>query len=207
MRRPPPPRSPRWCWPAAWPSTAPACSPRPTPGGIVTEDSPILPDDEYGLSKWTAYQAAGEPALLTVGIIAANGAPLVVPPPPKGTIWVVEGVSALVAAAARRVPVPVVCRGGTPSVAVTRLVSAAAVAVGKSLSRLTSSHAACMAPLASCAWLRRQDDRGVYQPTTTSLQQPKASPSYQNKCQTLRGTQNSPPPCANAANESARKPA
>jgi uncharacterized protein (TIGR02679 family) len=75
----------------------------------------------------TAYQAAGEPALLTVGIIAANGAPLVVPPPPKGTIWVVEGVSALVAAAARRVPVPVVCRGGTPSVAVTRLVSAAAV--------------------------------------------------------------------------------
>jgi hypothetical protein len=66
--------------------------------------------------------------LCSVGIIAANGAPLVVPPPPKGTIWVVEGVSALVAAAARRVPVPVVCRGGTPSVAVTRLVSAAAVA-------------------------------------------------------------------------------
>jgi hypothetical protein len=66
-----------------------------------------------------AYQAAGEPTLLTVGIIAATNAPLVVPSPHKGTIWVVEGMSTLVAAAARRVAVPVVCRGGTPSVAVT----------------------------------------------------------------------------------------
>jgi hypothetical protein len=41
---------------------------------------------------------------------------------------VVEGISVLAAAAARRVPAPVVCRGGTPSVAVTRLVSAAATA-------------------------------------------------------------------------------
>ena len=76
----------------------------------------------------TAYQAAGEPTLLTIGIIAATNDPLVVPPPSKGTIWVVEGVSTLVAAAARSVPVPVVCRGGTPSVAVTRLISAAAAA-------------------------------------------------------------------------------
>lgn len=77
----------------------------------------------------TAYHAAREPALLTVGIIAATRGPLVAPPPPTGTIWVVEGMSVLVAAAARRVPVPVVCRGGTPSVAVTRLINAA-VAVG-----------------------------------------------------------------------------
>ena len=75
----------------------------------------------------TAYHAAGEPALLTLAILAATGAPLVTPPPHGGTLWVVEGVSVLTAAA-RRVPVPVVCRGGTPSVAVTRLVCAAAAA-------------------------------------------------------------------------------
>jgi uncharacterized protein (TIGR02679 family) len=75
-----------------------------------------------------AYHAAGEPALLTVGIVAATHAPLITPPPVGGTIWVVEGVSVLTAAAARCVPAPVVCRGGTPSVAVTRLVRAAAAA-------------------------------------------------------------------------------
>jgi uncharacterized protein (TIGR02679 family) len=75
-----------------------------------------------------AYQAAGEPALLTLGIIAASHAPLIIPPAGGGTIWVVEGISALTAAAARRVPAPVVCRGGTPSVAVTRLVRAGAAA-------------------------------------------------------------------------------
>jgi uncharacterized protein (TIGR02679 family) len=75
-----------------------------------------------------AYHAAGEPALLTIGILAPTRAPLVAPPAPTGTIWVVEGMSVLIAAAARRVPVPVVCRGGTPSVAVTRLISAAVAA-------------------------------------------------------------------------------
>jgi uncharacterized protein (TIGR02679 family) len=76
----------------------------------------------------TAYQAAGEPAVLSIGLITSTGASLVAASPDDGTLWVVEGISVLAAAAARRVPASIVCRGGTPSVAVTRLVSAAATA-------------------------------------------------------------------------------
>jgi uncharacterized protein (TIGR02679 family) len=73
-----------------------------------------------------AYQATGEPAVLTLGILSSAGTPLIALPPSGGTIWVVEGVSALTAAAAEDVPASVVCRGGTPSVAVSRLIRAAA---------------------------------------------------------------------------------
>jgi uncharacterized protein (TIGR02679 family) len=73
-----------------------------------------------------AYHDAGEPAVLTIGIISIGRAPLIAPPPPGGTVWVVEGVSILAAAAAQQVPASVVCRGGTPSVAVTRIIRAAA---------------------------------------------------------------------------------
>ena len=75
-----------------------------------------------------AYREASEPTLLTLGIISGSEVPLIGPPPPNGIIWVVEGVSTLVAAAAQRVPASVVCRGGTPSVAVSRLIRAAATA-------------------------------------------------------------------------------
>ncbi len=75
-----------------------------------------------------AYHEANEPALLTLGIISRSEAPLIAPPPPNGTVWVVEGVSTLVAAAAQRVPASVICRGGTPSVADARLIHAAATA-------------------------------------------------------------------------------
>jgi len=74
----------------------------------------------------SAYQDAAEPALLTLGILCASDAQLITPPPLGGTLWVVEGVSALVAAASRNVPASVVCRGGTPNVAVSHIVRAAA---------------------------------------------------------------------------------
>ncbi len=73
-----------------------------------------------------AYNCAGEPAVLTLGLISSTRAPLIAPPPADGTLWVVEGISTLAAAAAKPVPVSVVCRGGTPSVAVTQLIRAAA---------------------------------------------------------------------------------
>ena len=73
-----------------------------------------------------AYNSAGEPAVLTLGLISSTRAPLVSPPPADGTLWVVEGISTLVAAAAKPVPASVVCRGGTPSVAVTQLIHASA---------------------------------------------------------------------------------
>lgn len=72
-----------------------------------------------------AYHDAAEPVLLTLGIISASDAQLITPSPPGGTLWVVEGVSSLVAAAARGVPASVVCRGGTPSVAVIEVIRAA----------------------------------------------------------------------------------
>lgn len=75
-----------------------------------------------------AYHDADEPAVLTIGIISTSRAPLIAQPPPGGTVWVVEGVSILAAAAAQQVPASVVCRGGTPSVAVTRIIRAAASA-------------------------------------------------------------------------------
>lgn len=73
-----------------------------------------------------AYNLAGQPAVLTLGLISSIRAPLVGPPPEDGTLWVVEGISTLAAAAAKPVPASVVCRGGTPSVAVTQLIRAAA---------------------------------------------------------------------------------
>jgi uncharacterized protein (TIGR02679 family) len=76
-----------------------------------------------------AYQAAGEPAVMSVGLLASTKAPLITAPPADHrTLWLVEGISVLAAAVACRVPTPIACRGGTPSVAVTRLVSAAAAA-------------------------------------------------------------------------------
>lgn len=72
-----------------------------------------------------AYREAGEPAVLTLGILSSVRTPLITPPPPGGTLWVVEGVSVLAAAAAQQVPASVICRGGTPSVAVTRTICAA----------------------------------------------------------------------------------
>ena len=73
-----------------------------------------------------AYQDAAEPAVLTLGILCSADAPLIALPPPGGTIWIVEGVSTLTAAAAQSVAASVVCRGGTPTVAVSRLIRAAA---------------------------------------------------------------------------------
>lgn len=73
-----------------------------------------------------AYNLAGQPAVLTLGLISSTRAPLVAPPPDDRTLWVVEGISTLAAAAAKPVPGSVVCRGGTPSVAVTQLIRAAA---------------------------------------------------------------------------------
>jgi uncharacterized protein (TIGR02679 family) len=72
-----------------------------------------------------AYREAGEPAVLTLGILSSARAQLIAPPPPGGTLWVIEGISVLSAAAARQVPASVICRGGTPSVAVTRTIRAA----------------------------------------------------------------------------------
>jgi uncharacterized protein (TIGR02679 family) len=72
-----------------------------------------------------AYHDAAEPAVLTLGIISADDGQLITPSPPGGTIWVVEGISSLVAAAARGVPASVICRGGTPSVAVIEVIRAA----------------------------------------------------------------------------------
>jgi hypothetical protein len=75
----------------------------------------------------TAYQAACEPAVLTIGILAASDDSLVAPPPADGaTLWVVEGFSMLTAIAASGTSQPVVCRSGTPSVVVVRLITAAA---------------------------------------------------------------------------------
>jgi uncharacterized protein (TIGR02679 family) len=73
-----------------------------------------------------AYHDAGEPAVLTLGILSTAYGPLIALPPRGGTVWVVEGISILTAAAAQGVHASVVCRGGTPSVAVSRLVRAAA---------------------------------------------------------------------------------
>jgi uncharacterized protein (TIGR02679 family) len=72
-----------------------------------------------------AYHDAGEPAVLTLGILSAADVPLFAPPPHGGTLWVVEGISTLTAAAAHGVRASVVCRSGTPSVAVSRIVRAA----------------------------------------------------------------------------------
>jgi uncharacterized protein (TIGR02679 family) len=86
---------------------------------------PLNPDHPAAAVA-AAYHAANEPAVLTIGIITTDTMPLIAAPPPDGgTLWIVEGVSVLAASAARRVPAAVVCRGGTPSVAVTRLVTAA----------------------------------------------------------------------------------
>src|SRR6266536_3624782 len=79
-----------------------------------------------GAAVAAAYKGAGEPAVLTLGLISSSQAPLISPPLADGTLCVVEGISTLAAAAAQRVPASVVCRGGTPSVAVTRLISATA---------------------------------------------------------------------------------
>lgn len=77
----------------------------------------------------TAYDAAGQPAVLTIGLLAAAPVPVIAAPPPGGgTLWVVEGVSVLAAIADRAVNAAVCCRSGTPSVAVMRLVAAAAEA-------------------------------------------------------------------------------
>jgi uncharacterized protein (TIGR02679 family) len=74
-----------------------------------------------------AFHAAHQPAVLPIGLLTASPSPLVAPPPhPDATIWVVEGMSLLLAATTATVPVPVVCRAGNPSVAVRRLIGAAA---------------------------------------------------------------------------------
>jgi uncharacterized protein (TIGR02679 family) len=73
-----------------------------------------------------AYRNADEPAVLTLGILSSADAPLIALPSRSATLWIVEGISTLTAAAAKGVPASVVCRGGTPSVAVTRLIRAAA---------------------------------------------------------------------------------
>ncbi len=72
-----------------------------------------------------AYREVGEPAVLTLGILSSAQAPLIAAPPRGGTLWVIEGISVLSAAAARQVAANVICRGGTPSVAVTRTIRAA----------------------------------------------------------------------------------
>jgi uncharacterized protein (TIGR02679 family) len=75
-----------------------------------------------------AFHAAQQPAVLPIGLLTASSSPLVTPPHPTATIWVVEGMSLLLAAATAMVSVPVVCRAGNPSVAVRRLIGSAAEA-------------------------------------------------------------------------------
>lgn len=76
------------------------------------------------------YSDANQPAVLTLGIITASrSTPLVSrAPDDHATLWVVEGNSALTMIAAQNIHAPVLCRGGTPSVAVTRLITEAAAA-------------------------------------------------------------------------------
>lgn len=74
-----------------------------------------------------AFTRAGQPAVLTTGLLAAGPEPLVAPAASgRATLWVVEGVALLVDAVRADVACPVLCRGGTPSVAVRRLVAQAA---------------------------------------------------------------------------------
>jgi uncharacterized protein (TIGR02679 family) len=72
-----------------------------------------------------AYQAANEPAVLTLGLLASSEQPLFAAAPTGGVLWIVEGISVLASLADQRAPAPLVCRGGTPSGAVTHLVKAA----------------------------------------------------------------------------------
>ena len=73
-----------------------------------------------------AYQAANEPAVLTLGLLTASEQPLLVAAPPAhGILWIVEGISVLAALTDQRVSASLVCRSGTPSAAVTHLVQAA----------------------------------------------------------------------------------
>jgi uncharacterized protein (TIGR02679 family) len=78
----------------------------------------------------TAYQAAQEPAVLTLGVIARiEAVPLIAAPQPNTTtLWVVEGISTLSVVAANDTPASVLCRAGTPSVAVARIITEAAAA-------------------------------------------------------------------------------
>jgi uncharacterized protein (TIGR02679 family) len=76
-----------------------------------------------------AFHAAQQPAVLPIGLLTVSPSLLVtLPPHPTATIWVVEGMSLLLAAATAMVSVPVVCRAGDPSVAVRRLIGSAAAA-------------------------------------------------------------------------------
>jgi uncharacterized protein (TIGR02679 family) len=90
---------------------------------------PINPDHPAAAVA-TAYQAAHEPAVLTLGVIARIEAPPLIasPHPDTTTLWVVEGISTLTAIAAHDTPTPILCRGGTPSIAVARIITAAAAA-------------------------------------------------------------------------------
>lgn len=77
-----------------------------------------------------AYQATQGPAVLTLGVITCTCAePLIASPQPNSTtLWVVEGISTLSVVAASDTPASVLCRGGTPSVAVARIITEAAAA-------------------------------------------------------------------------------
>ncbi|ONI88034.1 hypothetical protein ALI22I_20020 [Saccharothrix sp. ALI-22-I] len=88
---------------------------------------PIDPDHPAAAVS-AAYQAAKEPAVLTLGVITSGGdRSLIAPPQPESTtLWVVEGISALTAIVACDAHAAVLCRGGTPSVAATKVISAAA---------------------------------------------------------------------------------
>ncbi|GAB3977174.1 hypothetical protein GCM10029978_066170 [Actinoallomurus acanthiterrae] len=90
---------------------------------------PLNPDHPAAAVA-AAYQDAGEPAVLTLGIIASNHTePLIAKAaPPRNTLWVVEGISILTTIASHRIQAATLCRAGTPSVAATRIITEAAAA-------------------------------------------------------------------------------
>ncbi|MEV0453689.1 TIGR02679 domain-containing protein [Catellatospora methionotrophica] len=77
----------------------------------------------------SGYTQAGQPALLTAGLLAMPGELIRMPTCGEHTLWVVEGLGVLAALAQQRPRASILCRAGMPSTA-TRTIIRAAVRAG-----------------------------------------------------------------------------